>query len=176
MLLVSRSTISATTFLVRREYVSGHLAALASLLLTFTKDMFWNWRTVDACFITNTWRIQSASMFAGTCIMVVLFTITHEGFRFLGKYLDRWAMDSFRDGEYCRPSILTQLVRAGVYTMQATTMYFLMMFATPRPVSIYFRYADRSLTAQIGDVSERLVHYLHPHRLLPRVLRISLGV
>ncbi|KAK0656907.1 fungal-specific transcription factor domain-containing protein [Cercophora newfieldiana] len=92
-------------------------------------DMFWNWRTVDACFISSGWRIQSASMFAGTCIIVILFTITHQGFRFLGKFYDRWAMERFGDGECYRPTVLMQLVRAGIHTLQVVTAYFLMILA-----------------------------------------------
>ncbi|KAK0632617.1 Tctr2 protein [Immersiella caudata] len=91
--------------------------------------MFWNWNTVGACFISRTWRIQSASMFAGTCIAVVLFTIAHEGFRFLGRFYDRWALETFGDGEYCRPVVSMQLVRAGIFTLQVVTGYFLMLLA-----------------------------------------------
>ncbi|KAK4451412.1 hypothetical protein QBC34DRAFT_378265 [Podospora aff. communis PSN243] len=61
-------------------------------------DMFWNWNTVGSCFVSRTWRIQSASMFAGTCIAVVLLAIFHEGFRFLGKFYDRLAM--YLNGRY----------------------------------------------------------------------------
>jgi hypothetical protein len=95
-----------------------------------------NWEAVGPCFISRTWRIQSASMFAGTCTAVVRFTIAHEGFRFLGKFYDRWAIETFGDGngECCRPCLSIQLVRAGIFMLQAITGYFLMLFVflTPR--------------------------------------------
>ncbi|KAI0126851.1 putative high affinity copper protein [Xylariales sp. AK1849] len=45
-------------------------------------SMLLNWYTIDACFLSNTWRIQSAGGFAGLCIGVILMSILLQ---FLGR-------------------------------------------------------------------------------------------
>lgn len=47
--------------------------------------MLWNWYTVDACFLTESWRIESDAMFAATCIGVILLVMLVEFFRRIGK-------------------------------------------------------------------------------------------
>jgi len=100
--------------------------------------MFWNWNTVGTCFISDKWRILSPSMFAGTCIFVALFTIAHHGFRFLGKWYDRRAMEALEDDHY-RPYIWMQIVRAWIFTMQVVTAYFLMLLVSLPRVVMGFR-------------------------------------
>ncbi|RYP77843.1 hypothetical protein DL771_000940 [Monosporascus sp. 5C6A] len=53
-------------------------------------SMLWNWYTVDSCFISSTWRIRSAGMFAGSCIGVILLTMSLELLRRLVKEYDRY--------------------------------------------------------------------------------------
>jgi len=52
--------------------------------------MLWNWYTIDACFISSSWRITSKAMFAGSCIGVVLLVIILEFLRRAGKEYDRY--------------------------------------------------------------------------------------
>lgn len=47
--------------------------------------MLWNWDTIDACFLTESWRITSDAMFAATCIGIILLVMFVEFFRRLGK-------------------------------------------------------------------------------------------
>ena len=55
--------------------------------------MLWNWETIDACFLTERWRIKSQGGFAGLCIGVILMVILLEALRRASKeydnYLDR---------------------------------------------------------------------------------------
>ncbi|KAK6442552.1 hypothetical protein LTR95_001213 [Oleoguttula sp. CCFEE 5521] len=51
-------------------------------------SMTWNWYTIDACFIADTWRITSSSMFAGSCIGVILLVIVLEGLRRVSREYD----------------------------------------------------------------------------------------
>ncbi|RYO83727.1 hypothetical protein DL766_005834 [Monosporascus sp. MC13-8B] len=51
-------------------------------------DMLWNWYTIDACFLTRSWRIQNQGMMAATCIGVILMVICLEFLRRLGKEYD----------------------------------------------------------------------------------------
>ncbi|RYP32765.1 hypothetical protein DL767_005013 [Monosporascus sp. MG133] len=53
-------------------------------------SMLWNWNTIDACFVSSTWRIRSAGMFAGSCIGVILLTMSLELLRRLVKEYDRY--------------------------------------------------------------------------------------
>lgn len=51
--------------------------------------MFWNWYTVDACFLSTTWHITSRGMFAGSCIGVIGLVILLEFLRRLQRECDR---------------------------------------------------------------------------------------
>ncbi|RYO84324.1 hypothetical protein DL766_008896 [Monosporascus sp. MC13-8B] len=53
-------------------------------------SMLWNWNTIDSCFLSSTWRIRSAGMFAGSCIGVILLTMSLEFLRRLVKEYDRY--------------------------------------------------------------------------------------
>ncbi|KAF7551774.1 hypothetical protein G7046_g7623 [Stylonectria norvegica] len=53
-------------------------------------SMLWNWNTIDACFISSSWRITSRGMFAGSCIGVVLLVMCLELLRRSVKEWDRY--------------------------------------------------------------------------------------
>ncbi|KAK8134435.1 Ctr copper transporter family protein [Apiospora sp. TS-2023a] len=104
--------------------------------------MLWNWDTIDACFLTSTWRITTQAMFAGTCIGVILLVVTliflrraHKEYdAFLLRKHDRaqaakgLAADEGPGGVYC-PTALEQAVRALLYTLQFANAYFVMLLA-----------------------------------------------
>jgi copper transporter 1 len=48
---------------------------------TVHTQMLWNWETIDACFLTRSWRIHSVGGFAGTCILVVALVLVLEALR-----------------------------------------------------------------------------------------------
>lgn len=50
--------------------------------------MLWNWYTVDACFVSHSWRVTSTAMFAGSCIGVIILVILLEFVRRAGKEYD----------------------------------------------------------------------------------------
>jgi len=52
--------------------------------------MLWNWNTIDACFLSETWHIKSSGMFAGSCIGVILLTMSLELLRRAVKEYDRF--------------------------------------------------------------------------------------
>jgi copper transporter 1 len=52
--------------------------------------MLWNWNTIDSCFISESWRVRSTGMFAGSCIGVVLLVMTLEMLRRAVKEYDRF--------------------------------------------------------------------------------------
>lgn len=56
--------------------------------LTNGPQMLWNWHTIDACFISESWHIQNNGMFAATCIGVILLVLLVEFLRRLGKEYD----------------------------------------------------------------------------------------
>jgi copper transporter 1 len=51
--------------------------------------MLWNWYTIDACFLSRSWHVTSAGMFAGSCIGAVILGMTLEFLRRLAKEYDR---------------------------------------------------------------------------------------
>lgn len=54
--------------------------------------MLWNWTTINSCFISESWQINSQGMFAGSCIGVVLLGITLELLRRAVKEYDRFLL------------------------------------------------------------------------------------
>ncbi|KIH93712.1 solute carrier family 31 (copper transporter), member 1 [Sporothrix brasiliensis 5110] len=59
-------------------------------------DMLWNWNTVGACFIARSWRITSRGVFAGSCIGVVLLTMSLLMLRRAGREYDRYLVRQHR--------------------------------------------------------------------------------
>ncbi|KAI1327077.1 Ctr copper transporter [Xylariaceae sp. FL0255] len=52
--------------------------------------MLWNWNTVDACFLSESWMIKSQGAFAALCIGVILIVILLEGLRRVSKMYDQY--------------------------------------------------------------------------------------
>jgi copper transporter 1 len=69
-----------------------------------TRQMLWNWYTIDACFLSSGWHITSTAGFAGTCIGVILLAITLEFLRRLSEEYDHELVRA-ATGPRC-PSIL----------------------------------------------------------------------
>ncbi|KAI2625675.1 Ctr-domain-containing protein [Hypoxylon sp. NC1633] len=53
-------------------------------------SMLWNWYTVDSCFIASSWHNTSSGMFAGSCIGVILLTMSLELLRRTVKEYDQY--------------------------------------------------------------------------------------
>ena len=51
--------------------------------------MFWNWYTLDACFLSTSWHVTSAGMFAGSCVGVIALVLLLEFLRRLQREYDR---------------------------------------------------------------------------------------
>ncbi|KAI2466451.1 Ctr copper transporter [Annulohypoxylon bovei var. microspora] len=52
--------------------------------------MLWNWYTIDSCFLASSWHVTTSGMFAGSCIGVILLTMSLEFLRRTGKEYDRY--------------------------------------------------------------------------------------
>ena len=55
--------------------------------------MFWNWYTVDACFLSSSWRISSHASFLGACTAVIALVVLLEFLRHLQRKYDRYIFD-----------------------------------------------------------------------------------
>ena len=55
--------------------------------------MFWNWYTVDACFLSSSWRISSHAGFLGACTAVIALVVLLEFLRRLQRKYDRYILD-----------------------------------------------------------------------------------
>jgi copper transporter 1 len=122
--------------------------------------MLWNWNTVDACFISSTWKIKSAGMMAGSCIGVILLVMSLEMLRRAVKEYDRYLINKHlsaqgtsrrspssgktasEDGSpapVCatvarqgyRPNVFEQAVRALLHMLQFAVAYFVMLYEPP---------------------------------------------
>ncbi|CAG8957257.1 hypothetical protein HYFRA_00010679 [Hymenoscyphus fraxineus] len=67
-------------------------------------SMLWNWYTIDACFISRTWRITTPGMFAGSCIGVILLVISLEFLRRVSREYDRYLSHSFLPSPSANPT------------------------------------------------------------------------
>ncbi|KAF4979855.1 hypothetical protein FZEAL_4021 [Fusarium zealandicum] len=115
-------------------------------------DMLWNWNTIDACFLAESWQIQNKGMMAATCIGVLLLVILVEFFRRLGKEYDALLQRQFQRqatthgvalaAAGCtgavmpthqtltfRASPLQQLVRAVIHAITFAGAYIIMLLA-----------------------------------------------
>ncbi|KAI0105982.1 Ctr-domain-containing protein [Daldinia grandis] len=52
-------------------------------------SMLWNWNTIDACFLSESWQVKSRGGFAGLCIGVALLVILLEFLRRASKIYDQ---------------------------------------------------------------------------------------
>ncbi|KAM0713847.1 hypothetical protein Q7P37_010809 [Cladosporium fusiforme] len=59
-------------------------------------SMLWNWNTIDACFISESWHITSKGMFAGSCIGVLLLVMTLEALRRASREYDIYIMRAYQ--------------------------------------------------------------------------------
>ncbi|KAF4546840.1 Ctr copper transporter-like protein 2 [Elsinoe fawcettii] len=67
-------------------------------------SMLWNWNTVDACFISSSWRITSTSMFAGSCIGVILLVMSLEFLRRVGRAYDQYIFSTNKTFSFRQPT------------------------------------------------------------------------
>jgi copper transporter 1 len=126
--------------------------------------MLWNWNTVGSCFIASSWRITSPAVFAGSCIGVILLTMSLELLRRAVKEYDAYLIrtyaahvvasvvaddDSSKNGDALkngngaaapvvatgyRPTILQQSIRAFIHMVQFAVAYFLMLCVFSAPL------------------------------------------
>ncbi|KAI1441551.1 Ctr-domain-containing protein [Annulohypoxylon stygium] len=83
----STATATAATSTAASMDMSGMSMGSSS---TCKISMLWNWYTIDSCFLASTWHVTSSGMFAGSCIGVILLTMSLEFLRRTGKEYDRY--------------------------------------------------------------------------------------
>jgi copper transporter 1 len=60
------------------------------------QQMLWNWNTIDACFVSKSWHINTQAQFAGTCIGVIMLVLLLELLRRAAKEYDRKILRDYR--------------------------------------------------------------------------------
>ncbi|KAL2313823.1 Copper transport protein ctr4 [Schizosaccharomyces pombe] len=58
-------------------------------------SMYWNWYTIDACFITKHWHITSKHMFVGSIFGIIFMMMALELVRRGQREFDRWCVRRF---------------------------------------------------------------------------------
>ncbi|WVQ84102.1 hypothetical protein IAT38_006247 [Cryptococcus sp. DSM 104549] len=61
-------------------------------------SMLFNYKTIDACFLSSSWHIRSQAMFGGTCFGILLLCVLVEFLRRAGRDLDRWLVKRAQQG------------------------------------------------------------------------------
>ncbi|KAK3291772.1 Ctr copper transporter family-domain-containing protein [Chaetomium fimeti] len=108
-------------------------------------SMLWNWYTIDSCFIASSWKITSTSVFAGSCIGVLLLVMSLELLRRSVKEYDRFLLRQHSAAPTAqkvtgspalpaaapgfRPTVLQQAMRALLHMVQFAVAYFVMLLA-----------------------------------------------
>jgi copper transporter 1 len=64
-------------------------------VITNISQMLWNWYTIDACFLADSWHIKTKGMFAASCIGVVLLVVALEFLRRMGKEYDAYILRQY---------------------------------------------------------------------------------
>ncbi|KAA8909768.1 Ctr copper transporter [Sphaerosporella brunnea] len=102
--------------------------------------MLWNWHTIDACFLANTWHVRTKGQFAGSCIGVFFLVLALEFVRRAQREYDRSIVSQWQgpgDKETVqakesgrgsanpprRPTLLQHLVRCLFFTSQLCAAY-----------------------------------------------------
>ncbi|GME57939.1 CTR copper transporter protein [Neofusicoccum parvum] len=67
-------------------------------------SMLWNWYTIDACFLAESWHITSRGMFAGSCIGVILMVMLLEFLRRTAKEYDRLLLRQYQRAIFAETS------------------------------------------------------------------------
>ncbi|KAI0383655.1 Ctr-domain-containing protein [Hypomontagnella monticulosa] len=78
-------------------------------------SMLWNWNTIDACFLSESWRIRSNGGFAALCIGVVLLVIFLQALRRTATIYDRYLLRSHH-----KPAESTPLAAAAMHELTDT--------------------------------------------------------
>ncbi|EYE97973.1 high-affinity Cu transporter CTR3 [Aspergillus ruber CBS 135680] len=98
-------------------------------------SMLWNWNTIDACFLAESWHITSRGMFAGSCIGVICLVLILEFLRRVGREYDAFIVKrarlraKFLSPGIIRPTLIEQLIRAALHMLQFAVAYFIMLLA-----------------------------------------------
>lgn len=113
-------------------------------------QMLWNWYTVDACFLAESWHIESEGMFAASCVGVAFLVVMLEFLRRLGKEYDSHMYQQFQrratlafsnrgdPATPCiqqptfvtfRPTPLQQLIRSVIHMASFAVAYLIMLLA-----------------------------------------------
>ncbi|CAN9097786.1 unnamed protein product [Alternaria alternata] len=63
---------------------------------TCVTEMLWNWRVVDACFLSESWHVTNNAMMAASCIGAALLVVTLEFLRRVSTEYDAFLLRQFQ--------------------------------------------------------------------------------
>ncbi|KAG9187188.1 hypothetical protein G6011_05059 [Alternaria panax] len=63
---------------------------------TCVTEMLWNWRVVDACFLSESWHVTNNAMMAASCIGAALLVVTLEFLRRVSSEYDAFLLRQFQ--------------------------------------------------------------------------------
>lgn len=57
---------------------------------TCQMNMLWNWQTINSCFLSSGWHVNTRGQFAGTCISIFVWTFLMVALTRLRRDFDNW--------------------------------------------------------------------------------------
>ncbi|GAA5826892.1 hypothetical protein JCM5353_004475 [Sporobolomyces roseus] len=124
-------------------------------------SMIWNWNTIDACFLSEDWRIRSLGGYVGSLIGIFFMVVVLEVFRRMGRDYDRQIRSAYYRRETAalaavasssksplpanalvpapfRPSYNQQIIRSAFYGISFGTAYVLMLLVMSYNGGVFF--------------------------------------
>ncbi|KAF6795865.1 ctr copper transporter [Colletotrichum sojae] len=134
-------------------------------------SMLWNWYTVDACFLTESWKIRNSGMFAASCIGVGLLTALLEVFRRLGKEYDSLIQRQFQ----ARAAELQARTTKGTDCASLPAVAPRMLVFRASPLQQLLRSVIHALTFGLAYIVMLLAMYYNGYLILSIVVGAGLG-
>ncbi|KAK3197785.1 hypothetical protein GRF29_216g1279729 [Pseudopithomyces chartarum] len=97
-------------------------------------EMLWNWRVMDACFLSGSWHVKNNAMFAASCIGAALLVVALEFLRRCSSEWDQYLLRQFQRQLRIQQAALTNAMPSNCCDGPAKTLG--THFATFRATSL----------------------------------------
>jgi copper transporter 1 len=132
--------------------------------------MLWNWYTVDACFLAESWHVKNNGMFAVSCIGVAFLVVGLEVLRRIGKEYDTAILRQFQRNISSR---LADLKRQNDSDVRYTEPAFVTFRATP--LQQFIRSLIHAVTFGVAYIIMLLAMYFNGYIIISIIIGAFLG-
>jgi len=90
--------------------------------------MLWNWETIDACIVFESWHVRSMAQFVVSCLVIVFIGVAFEWLRRVQrKYDEALAGGGMSAAGVKRLGATPRLLRAALYSALTFISFFVML-------------------------------------------------